>query len=879
MKNRFGKKMFSVLISICLIVVMITLTGFIQRGNYNKAYAIANDVTISNITVIPTPNTPNSLAQYVITFNISGPMDSGDKFVIQNFIVGIPTPQASNFLGHVSVNNSAATTQVIGPTSASGGASLILIITLTQSLPAGTVTIFIDTGAGIHNPSSGTYQLSIYPNDSSGSVAQSAAYSIGQGGVSDVNVTASPSLVDTAARYTVSFKTSLSGALTANIDTISLQFPVSTTIPASIAASYVTVQGIGCTTAPSIVQGSNTLTITVPANISAGATVTVVISELAQIKNPPTASNYELTVWTSKDANHKTSNYYSITASSVTKPSVTLSPSTVQSSAQYTISFHISSSGSLSAGSDTIVITFPSGTSIPTSFSASAVKVNNTVCSDVSRGPNVNQITITTPVDVVSSGAVTVVISSSFGIKNPAAAGTYTLKVHTSKDPSDVESDSYSIGSSKVSDVSVTVVPNMQKVQASYIIQFKTGAAGSLSSGDKITVTFPSGTLMPVSIPANYVSVNGAVPSSVIVTSYSRTVDITLPTSFNVIPFQTVVVTIQKDAGIKNPNAGTYTIKVKTNKEPDTVDSAQYSILGLPNVVVSAVPVSPNGSNGYYTVKPKVTLSLSGSSTLSVDIYYNIDNGAFQKYSNPFEIPDGKHTVYYYCQDNLGDKSQVNAKTFMVDTTVPKLTVTSPADGTSVYSNTVAISGVVSNATSLTINGHQVQFTDKTGLFTYSVTLSKEGTNAINIIATDNAGNKAAKTINVIYIKRVTIIMQIGNKYAYVNGMQKLLDYPPFIYKGRTMVPLRFISQTFNAKVYWDPIFKIVTIELNGKRIRVQVGNTTYDNNGKTATLDAAPVIKNGHTFVPLRLIIESFGGEITWDPKMQIINIVYPKP
>ena len=876
MKISGTKRLFIVALLVLSIFNVLLFGSF--NANYNTAKAIPQDFTISNFIVTVNPSTPQTEAQYILTFSTSNSMNSDDAFVLTNFVVGMPTPTNSTLLNHITVNGVTANVQYVGQVATTGGYAITLRITLSQALAAGPVTIIFDSSAGIYNPSAGTYQMSIqgYVNSTYTNTFQSRPYSIGAGSITSLNVTVNPTLVSAPARYTITFKTSTSGALSANVDTISIQFPTGTHVPASIAPSYVTVNGTACATAPTIVQGSNTITFTVPVNVYASNSVTVVISELAQIENPPTASSYVLTVWTSKDTQHVSSNYYSITASSITKPKVTVSPSTVQAEAQYTIQFNVSTSGALSANVDTIVITFPSSTYIPATVSASDVKVNNVVCSNVSKGPSTDQITITTPVYVANSGTVIVTILPSFGIKNPQTAGTYTLKVHTSKDPTDVESESFTIGSSKISNVSVTVVPNMQKSAASYIIQFTTGAAGALTSGDTVTVNFPSGTTLPSSMPSSYVSVNSLVPSSIIVSGYSVT--ITLPANFSALAFQTVVITFSKRAGIINPTEGNYTLSVKTSKEPTLVTSKSYSIKGLPKVNISVNPPTPNGKNGFYITQPKVTLSLS-SSSVSAYIYYRIDsNNAFEKYASVITMPEGTHTLYYYVVDSLGNKGDIQSKVFNVDITPPKLVITAPSDNTVVYTNSITISGSVQGSASLTINGQQVTPTN-TGLFTYTAVLSKEGKNTFNIIAEDEAGNKASKTLNIIYVKRITIIMQVGNKYVYVNGQQKLLSYPPFIVNNRTMVPLRFISETFNAQVLWDPIFKIVTIKLNNKIIRVQVGNKTYDNGGKAALLDAPPIIKNGHTFVPLRLIIEAFGGEVTWDPKMQIINIVYPKP
>ncbi len=863
-----------------IIFIIVSAIFLIPFGKTGKVFSLSRDSVISNVKVIVNPSTPGSVAQYNITFNISKPMNSDDRFRIQAFTVGLPAPQPSDLIGHITVNGMNVNVTWIGSNSSNGGVNLNFDIILTEAIPAGPVTIFINSSAKIKNPASGTYQLRISASigGSSTESVLSQPYSIGEGSVSNVNVTVNPPMVNTAARYTITFRTSSGGALTAGTDTISVEFPAGTTLPASIAPSYIRVQGTSCTVTPEITQSSHTVTITVPVNILGGANVTVVISELAKIKNPATASNYEIILWTSKDVIHKSSNYYTISASSVTKPSVSVDPTTVGSTATYKIAFNVSSKGSLVENNDTITFTFPTSTIVPVTLNPSYVKVNNVICSNVKRGSGTNQIVVTVPVYISGGTMVTVVFSKSFGIKNPSKTGTYTLKVHTSKDPADVESSSYTISSSKLSNVSVIAVPNMENLQASYIIQFNTGAAGALSAGDTITVQFPSGTHLPMSVPSGYISVNGSSPSSVVVYSGSSTVVITLPSNISILPFQKVVVTIQKSAGIKNPHKGSYFVKVKTSKEPDFVSSAKYSIIGLPEVNISVVPTSPNGKNGYYTVKPKVTLKLSENSGQStVSVYYRIDNGDFSVYTSPILIEEGKHTLECFCKDSMGNKSNIKTKTFLVDLTPPSLAITSPSDGTIVYSNSVTVSGLVKDATLLQINGQNVQFANN-GLFTYTVNLNTQGANHINILAFDDAGNKVAKTITVNYIKRVTVIMQIGNNFVYVNGAQRKLSYPPFIYKGRTMVPLRFLSEVFNAQIDWDPIFKIVTVFLGGKKIRVQVGNTVYDNNGKIATLDAPPIIKNGHTFVPLRLIIEAFGGSVTWDPKMQVINIVYPK-
>jgi hypothetical protein len=48
------------------------------------------------------------------------------------------------------------------------------------------------------------------------------------------------------------------------------------------------------------------------------------------------------------------------------------------------------------------------------------------------------------------------------------------------------------------------------------------------------------------------------------------------------------------------------------------------------------------------------------------------------------------------------------------------------------------------------------------------------------------------------------ILLQIGNNVASVNGKTITMDVPAVIYKDRTYVPLRFITQSLNKTVHWD---------------------------------------------------------------------------
>ncbi|MCU6340251.1 copper amine oxidase N-terminal domain-containing protein, partial [Enterobacter quasiroggenkampii] len=46
-----------------------------------------------------------------------------------------------------------------------------------------------------------------------------------------------------------------------------------------------------------------------------------------------------------------------------------------------------------------------------------------------------------------------------------------------------------------------------------------------------------------------------------------------------------------------------------------------------------------------------------------------------------------------------------------------------------------------------------------------------------------------------------TIVLKIGSKAATINGSAVVLDVPPQTLLGRTMVPVRFVSEAIGAEV------------------------------------------------------------------------------
>jgi copper amine oxidase-like protein len=61
------------------------------------------------------------------------------------------------------------------------------------------------------------------------------------------------------------------------------------------------------------------------------------------------------------------------------------------------------------------------------------------------------------------------------------------------------------------------------------------------------------------------------------------------------------------------------------------------------------------------------------------------------------------------------------------------------------------------------------------------------------------------------------VLLKIGSSVATVNGIKHNLDAPPRIEGARTLVPLRFISESLNARVEWEAQEKQVLVYSDGE--------------------------------------------------------------
>lgn len=108
----------------------------------------------------------------------------------------------------------------------------------------------------------------------------------------------------------------------------------------------------------------------------------------------------------------------------------------------------------------------------------------------------------------------------------------------------------------------------------------------------------------------------------------------------------------------------------------------------------------------------------------------------------------------------------------------------------------------------------------------------------------------------------------------HLDGRFLPTDMNPIIKDGRTLVPIRVISESLGAEVYWNGDSNEVHVMSNGKDLGFVIGQKSYTLNGANRESDIAAQVIGGRTLVPLRIIAETLDTEVSWNQHMRDVDI-----
>lgn len=108
-----------------------------------------------------------------------------------------------------------------------------------------------------------------------------------------------------------------------------------------------------------------------------------------------------------------------------------------------------------------------------------------------------------------------------------------------------------------------------------------------------------------------------------------------------------------------------------------------------------------------------------------------------------------------------------------------------------------------------------------------------------------------------------------------INDELLVFDVAPFVENGRTLIPVRTVSEYLKYNVNWYENEQKVEISSGADNLTLFIGSMEYYKNGEAKTPDVPAKIKDGRTLVPLRLIAEEFGCEVEWNGELRLVSII----
>ena len=96
----------------------------------------------------------------------------------------------------------------------------------------------------------------------------------------------------------------------------------------------------------------------------------------------------------------------------------------------------------------------------------------------------------------------------------------------------------------------------------------------------------------------------------------------------------------------------------------------------------------------------------------------------------------------------------------------------------------------------------------------------------------------------------------------------------PVIENNRTLLPIRAIIEELGGNVEWDGDTQTVLLAYNDDIVTLAINSRTAFLNSDKSELDTAPMIINNRTMLPIRFIAESFKFNVDWQQDEQKITI-----
>ncbi len=819
-----------------------------------KAYAPPFEIVETHLGVpegMPTievlPVTCNSNATYIITFNVGrgGWLPSGAGLIKLKFPI---ETKFSKLFAEIKPENILVNNVPVG-NPINGTKTLINFITPVEIKDSGKVTIVLNEKVGIFNPAGpGSFTVEV-ATSAEPEWVKSETYSI-QKGISKLTI--NPIKVGRNAEYVLSFAFSIVELKMGGA--IIVKFPPNVQLPSNINNEYILINE----EKPILAEKKGTeFVIFIAKELHLDDGVEIIFKKECGIRNPVTPGKIQLQYRPSNYDIYEATSFVEIIEGKLEVGEITIDPRNANEIASYIIPVTLGDKNGITMlNTEALSIQFPTQTFLPEIINLEDVRLNYVdkkviiPIHKVIKSENIIEVYPSSNIPQASQLLIT--FYKEIGIRNPEDTGQYQLSVFTTKETEPQSSEYNILPPLPITQIIVTggVMGKNDWYTEPPLVKFicsDSTAETILIWDNKVnqSIIF-DGKEKPLDT-GQYETILHYYSKSVY--GQEKTKD-----------YKFKVDTVKPEVVIDSPKE----TKTITNISPIEITGRTT---GIKTILYGIDVIQPD------------ELVFINDEKIPVVIKEDQEKQIFSgEFNTKLDLKQGENSIHLLVEDYAGN-SVTKDYIVIFDNIPPVLELIEPKQNSVILTSKLTIKGKTEPDIQLLVNG-EIVYIEEDGKFLFETYMKNIGKQIFNTEATDSAGNITLKELNLWFGYTIILqigsrealtnaTQEALDVAPYIKSGSTMV---PFRFIGQALgaeIGWQLNSQKFVEKVSY---------RLGNNFIELTIGSKTAKVNGKNVSLLVPPEIIKGRTFIPLRFVTENLGAEVLWEAKEQRITIKYPK-
>lgn len=131
---------------------------------------------------------------------------------------------------------------------------------------------------------------------------------------------------------------------------------------------------------------------------------------------------------------------------------------------------------------------------------------------------------------------------------------------------------------------------------------------------------------------------------------------------------------------------------------------------------------------------------------------------------------------------------------------------------------------------------------------------------------------------NAISSTTMYIMLYVDKKDAFINDKQVTLDVAPTIIEGRTFVPAKFLADTLGITMAWNEQTRKIDMQTKDFKIVLDADNNAVFINGVYVPFDTVARIVGGKLLIKLTWLSDYMGAKYVYNEELQRVEVIYVK-